>query len=72
MASRVLNSLRFRSSTVWLIGFNHITRRRVVKYRDIDQYIALAPEAARTTLETLRRTIRAAAPTATESIRYPK
>jgi len=38
--------------------------------RDIDEYIALAPEEARATLEKLRRTIRAAAPTATEAISY--
>jgi uncharacterized protein YdhG (YjbR/CyaY superfamily) len=38
--------------------------------RDIDEYIARAPEEARGTLETLRRTIRVAAPTATEAISY--
>lgn len=38
--------------------------------RDIDEYISLAPEEARATLETLRETIRAAAPRATEAISY--
>lgn len=36
----------------------------------IDEYIANAPEETRAALETLRRTIRAAAPTATEAISY--
>jgi hypothetical protein len=41
---------------------SHHTEEIVVKYKDIDEFIALAPEEARATLETLRRTIRAAAP----------
>jgi uncharacterized protein YdhG (YjbR/CyaY superfamily) len=38
--------------------------------REIDEYIARAPEAARATLQELRRAIAAAAPTATEAISY--
>lgn len=37
---------------------------------DVDRYIAMAPVEARATLEALRRTIRAAAPGATEAISY--
>ena len=37
---------------------------------DIDDYLARVPEPARTTLEKLRKTIRAAAPKATEAISY--
>jgi uncharacterized protein YdhG (YjbR/CyaY superfamily) len=37
---------------------------------DIDDYLARVPEPARTTLEKLRKTIRAAAPRATEAISY--
>jgi uncharacterized protein YdhG (YjbR/CyaY superfamily) len=37
---------------------------------DFDDYLAAVPEPARTTLEKLRRTIRAAAPEATETISY--
>ena len=36
----------------------------------IDEYLALVPEPARTTLEKMRATIQAAAPTATEAISY--
>lgn len=38
--------------------------------RDFDDYLAAVPEPARTTLEKLRRMIRAAAPEATETISY--
>jgi uncharacterized protein YdhG (YjbR/CyaY superfamily) len=38
--------------------------------RDFDDYLAEVPEPARTTLEKLRRMIRAAAPDATETISY--
>jgi uncharacterized protein YdhG (YjbR/CyaY superfamily) len=37
---------------------------------DIDNYLARVPEPARTALENLRKTIRAAAPNATEAINY--
>jgi uncharacterized protein YdhG (YjbR/CyaY superfamily) len=37
---------------------------------DVDAFLAALPEAARTTLEKLRRTIRAAVPKATEAISY--
>jgi uncharacterized protein YdhG (YjbR/CyaY superfamily) len=37
---------------------------------DIDNYLARIPEPARTALENLRKTIRAAAPNATEAINY--
>jgi uncharacterized protein YdhG (YjbR/CyaY superfamily) len=36
----------------------------------VDEYLAALPEAQRATLEALRRTIRAAAPEATETIAY--
>ena len=36
----------------------------------IDEYLALVPEPARTTLEKMRATIRSAAPDATEAISY--
>ena len=38
--------------------------------KDFEEYLASVPEPARTTLEKLRRTIRAAAPGATEAISY--
>jgi len=38
--------------------------------RDVDEYLAKVPEPARSTLETVRRAIRAAAPEATEAISY--
>ncbi len=38
--------------------------------KDMDDYLASVPEEARTTLEKLRRTIKAAAPKATEGISY--
>jgi uncharacterized protein YdhG (YjbR/CyaY superfamily) len=38
--------------------------------KDFEDYLAAVPEPARTTLETLRRTIRAAVPEATETISY--
>lgn len=38
--------------------------------RNFDDYLAAVPEPARTTLEKLRRTIRAAVPEATETISY--
>jgi len=38
--------------------------------RSVDDYLAAQPPATRTVLEELRRTIRAAAPEATESIAY--
>jgi len=38
--------------------------------RDVDEYLAAVPEEARAALETLRQTIRAAAPQATEAISY--
>jgi len=38
--------------------------------RSVDDYLAAQPAATRTVLEELRRTIRAAAPEATESIAY--
>lgn len=37
---------------------------------DVDAYLASVPEGARRTLETLRKTIKAAAPEATETISY--
>jgi uncharacterized protein YdhG (YjbR/CyaY superfamily) len=37
---------------------------------DVDNYLARMPEPARTALENLRKTIRAAAPNATEAINY--
>lgn len=38
--------------------------------RDVDEYLAAVPEEARATLEKLRKTIKAAAPKATETISY--
>jgi uncharacterized protein YdhG (YjbR/CyaY superfamily) len=38
--------------------------------KDMDEFLAMVPEEARTALEKLRKTIRAAAPDATESIGY--
>jgi uncharacterized protein YdhG (YjbR/CyaY superfamily) len=38
--------------------------------KDVDAYLARVPEPARTALQKLRRTIRAAAPKATETISY--
>jgi uncharacterized protein YdhG (YjbR/CyaY superfamily) len=38
--------------------------------RDFDDYLAMVPEPARTTLEKLRGTIRSAVPEATETISY--
>lgn len=38
--------------------------------RDFDHYLAAVPEPARTTLEKMRQTIRAAVPEATETISY--
>jgi hypothetical protein len=38
--------------------------------KDFDEYLAAVPEPARTTLEKLRKTIRAAVPDATEAISY--
>jgi uncharacterized protein YdhG (YjbR/CyaY superfamily) len=38
--------------------------------KDVDAYLAAVPEPARTTLETLRKTIRAAVPEAAETISY--
>ena len=38
--------------------------------KDFDEYLAAVPEPARTTLEKLRGTIRAAVPEATETISY--
>ncbi len=38
--------------------------------RDVDEYLARVPEPARSTLEKVRRAIRAAAPEATEGINY--
>jgi uncharacterized protein YdhG (YjbR/CyaY superfamily) len=38
--------------------------------QDVDAYLAAVPEEARTTLEKLRQTIKAAAPKATETISY--
>lgn len=38
--------------------------------RDVDDYLAIVPDEARATLEKLRKTIRAAAPKATEAISY--
>jgi len=38
--------------------------------RDVDDYLATVPDEARATLEKLRKTIRAAAPKATEAISY--
>ncbi len=43
---------------------------RVLKYRDIDEYHASQPAEIRETLETLRQTIKQAAPQATETISY--
>ncbi len=40
------------------------------KVKDIDEYIAAMPEAARPALEELRKTIKAAAPEAVECINY--
>jgi uncharacterized protein YdhG (YjbR/CyaY superfamily) len=37
---------------------------------DVDDYLARVPQPARATLEKVRRTIKAAAPEATESISY--
>ena len=44
--------------------------RRVAKYGSVDEYMAALPEERRTVMEQLRRTIRAAAPQATEAIAY--
>lgn len=44
------------------------TTQRVAK--DIDDYIAMSPQEVRSILETIRQTIRAAAPEATEGISY--
>jgi len=45
-----------------------VTKRLVA--RDVDEYLAQVPPAARAALEKLRRTIKAAAPHATEIISY--
>lgn len=42
----------------------------MAKYRDVDEYMAQLPEERRAVMEQLRRTIRAAAPDATEVISY--
>jgi uncharacterized protein YdhG (YjbR/CyaY superfamily) len=42
----------------------------VAKYRDVDEYMAQLPDDRRAVMEELRRTIRAAAPDATEVISY--
>jgi uncharacterized protein YdhG (YjbR/CyaY superfamily) len=42
----------------------------VAKYRDVDEYMAQLPVDRRAVMEELRRTIRAAAPGATEAIAY--
>lgn len=39
--------------------------------RNLDEYLAAVPEPARTTLEKIRKLIRAVAPDATETIRFP-
>lgn len=39
-------------------------------YKDIDEYIRLAPEETQETLKKIRRTIKEAAPKAEEAIRY--
>ena len=44
--------------------------KKRAKARDIDDYLAAVPKEARVTLETLRKTIRAAAPKAEECISY--
>ena len=46
------------------------TKRSSVPAKDIDDYLARVPEEARTVLAKLRKTIKAAAPKATEVISY--
>jgi uncharacterized protein YdhG (YjbR/CyaY superfamily) len=42
----------------------------VAKYQDVDEYMAQLPDDRRAVMEQLRRTIRSAAPDATEAISY--
>jgi uncharacterized protein YdhG (YjbR/CyaY superfamily) len=42
----------------------------MAKYQDVDEYMAQLPEDRRAVMEQLRRTIRSAAPDATEAISY--
>jgi uncharacterized protein YdhG (YjbR/CyaY superfamily) len=44
--------------------------RKRVAAKNVDEYLAAVPKDARAVLESLRKTIRAAAPQATEVIRY--
>ena len=47
-----------------------VVERTGASTADIDNYLARTPEPARTALQNLRKTIRAAAPNATEAINY--
>jgi len=47
-----------------------IVKRRAAVPRDIDAYIATSPPRVRTILRTIRKTVAAAAPDATEKISY--
>jgi uncharacterized protein YdhG (YjbR/CyaY superfamily) len=58
-----------RRSTSTPRGSAAVARKRAAA-TDIDDYLARVPEPARTTLEKLRKTIKAAAPEATETISY--
>jgi uncharacterized protein YdhG (YjbR/CyaY superfamily) len=49
---------------------NKRTTTKGAPARDVDDYLARVPEEARATLEKLRKTIKAAAPRATEVISY--
>jgi uncharacterized protein YdhG (YjbR/CyaY superfamily) len=50
--------------------FSGAPGRKSAPAKDVDAYLARVPEPARSTLETVRRAIRAAAPEATEAISY--